>query len=154
MEINEISKKVMVGFMTICVKINEMDDTIAEDIKDMNDMAADMIPGQADTIEETILTNVRTHAAKGSSDFETFIKAHLGNMRFLDQAYIRNMMVLDATFGSVPTYALQTLLNAPAPSFNKKEKEFHFYHTISNRAIQTGNSDLIRQAIERVQSLK
>lgn len=153
MNLNENEKASLVTYMTVCMKINEKDDSVAEDIERLNALAEFLIPGQSDSIEELILTNLRTYAAKQDDSFEKFINSHVERFKFLDLGYLRNMMVLDGAFGNVPTYAIETLLNAPNPTFSSREKEFHFYHTLSNRAIQTGNSDLIRRAIEKVQSV-
>lgn len=153
MNLGTNERDTLIAVMSVCAKLGEMDDSIVEDIEKLNSLALYMIPGQSDSIEETILVHIRRHAAEQSDAFEKFIASHLDRFKCIDVSFVRNMMILDGAFGNVPTYAIESILNAPRPKFSKAEKEFQFYHTLSNRAIQTGNSELIRRAIERVQSL-
>lgn len=148
---DEFTKEMLLAFMTITLKLNEKDPTVASDIEYLNTFP-DTLYGTNSAYGALESTIIRGTQLKGD-DYLKFVEQYLDSMTFLDIEYIRHMIQLRKLEKSFTAETIRAQLVKEVPRFRTAEHDYEYYHGISTMAIVLNDSQLIQQTIDKVQSL-
>lgn len=147
----EISQKdALLAFMGLATKINDMNRDITEEVT----LIAQLPPEHYETnnsfksLEEALL-----NSAKGFDPaYVDYVLEITDQLQFIDHEYIRGLMEIRRMDGNMSVQKLTELLQREI-IFKNVNHAFDYYQVISNLAISISDSDLIKAAITKVQTL-
>lgn len=144
-------KDTLLDIMLLAHKVSIM----ASDVDDVIDRLADAIPQESyntnsslRALEESLLN---THRANPNA-YIAYVLRFVDKLTFVDSVFIRKTLELRRLDGKMTKPILEGLLNEDIVFFSDAHA-FDYYHTLSNLAISLGDSTLIQNAIDKVQSI-
>lgn len=145
------SKEVIETFLSLSLKLNEMDETVATEIEFLNTLPQEQyeVNNLYNSTEISILRNVDTMG----EEYLSFIESVIDSMTFIDNEYIKHMIQVRKLNIQPSIESLKEQIEKEVPRFRTQNHDFMYHHAVSVLAIGIGDSDLIRKAIERVQAL-
>lgn len=144
---NTENKNVLTSLLHLVLKLETQDPTITDDINVVLD-------SQNFQIDEDIIVSIEETVIRclyNPNRDMTFINRAINSMTFVDNEYLKAMVDV-LTIENIDVDYINSLLDKEIV-FKKVQHEFMYYRTLSRLAIGTSNADLIKKAIDKIESL-